>query len=148
MSTPQPTPPIRIRTLRPPEYPITIELGEDGTVTTLTVILRRPGRAGIARIANRMAIGLRNDGMGVIGERDGRGVEMDAVLAEYVHTLPDELAQIDGNGKQVTELGRPMLDAEKVPPDLYAALGEAAVRWHNSFRSVDARFGAVDGTSA
>lgn len=140
--------PIRIRTLRPPEYPIKIELGEDGAVTTLTIVLRRPGRAGIGRIANRVAIGLRNDQMGIVQDRDGRGVEMDAVLAEYVSVLPDELAILDSNGKQALDGGRPMLDGEKVPADLYAAIGEAAVAWHATFRAVDARFGAGVGAPA
>ena len=109
----------QIGALAPSEQQVTLEL-HDGR--TLRFTLRRPGRRGLANIQLRIADTYgRVMAPGLLQQNDGTGIEMDAVLAEYLAEAPAEYVQADAK----TETKRPVLK-EDMPVEIYVALGEAA----------------------
>lgn len=120
------------------------------TVTrgTRTWILTRPGRGGIARIARRIAQATDN-GMGApslaVVDLDGAGIEMEAILAEYLTSAPDDWrAQRDGKPAN-TASGTPLWAFDDCDAGEFAEVGEEARAYHRTFRDVDARFGTRPG---
>lgn len=110
-------------------------------------VLTRPGRGGVARIARRIA-GATDNGMGMpsmhLTSEDGRGIEMEAVLVEYVTTCPEDwIAKDKATGKPRYHDGttRPILDLESIDAEEFATVGEEALAFHATFRDVDRRFG-------
>jgi len=99
-------------------------------------VLRRPGRGGIGRIARRLAT-LSQDALGNIDgpllALDGAGIQMEAVLHEYLIDGPDEWRDKDAP-KQ------PAWDFDDADAELFAEVGEAAVDFHESFLETDDRF--------
>lgn len=116
-------------------------------------VLRRPGRGGLARLARRLAVAADN-GMGLVSsalmDLDGRGLEMEAILHEYLVQGPDDWRVIDPQTKKpsVRDDGRPLWSFEEADADEFAAVGEGALAFHATFRNVDARFGAGGGRPA
>lgn len=122
------------------------ELDVDGQ----RIVLRRPGRGGIERLHRRLAASLSDAYGGVNGallELDGEGIEMAAVLHEYLVEGPDEWRARDRAGKVTAdERGRPLWDFEDAEIDLFGRVGQEAVAFHRSFRGFDARFRAGAGS--
>lgn len=110
--------------------------------------LTRPGRGGIARIARRIAQATDN-GTGVpslaIADLDGIGIEMEAVLAEYLTQAPEDWQAVrDGKPAKGAD-GRSLWDFDKVDAAEFAEVGEEALTFHRTFRAVDGRFRAGAG---
>ena len=107
------------------------------------VVLKRPGRGGISRIAVRISHRIQGDP--TIAQLDGAGVEMEAILHEYLAEGPAEWRLKDSKGNPVLNEGKPVWTFEEADPDLFGRVGEAAVEFHRGFRDVDARFGVPSG---
>ena len=111
-----------------------------------TWTLTRPARGGIARIARRIAQATDN-GTGVpslaVADLDGVGIEMEAVLAEYLTDAPTDWHAKTSDGKPAkTAEGRQRYDFDKVDAAEFAEVGEEALKFHATFRAVDGRFRA------
>lgn len=116
-----------------------------------TWTLTRPGRGGIARIARRIAQATDNGG-GVpslaLADLDGVGIEMEAVLAEYLTQAPEDWQAMRDGKPAKTPDGRALYDFDKVDAGEFAEVGEEALTFHRSFRAVDGRFRAGAGQLA
>lgn len=79
---------------------------------------------------------------------DGRGLEMEALLHEYLTAGPDDWRDRDDKGTPVAVDGRPVWSFDDVDADEFGQVGEATIEFHASFRDVDRRFradGRIDG---
>jgi len=112
---------------------------EDGR----TFLFRRPGRGGIRRIARRLAIELGGGGgfnpiADALDTLDGRGLNMEALLQEYLVEAPWK--KLDPPPDAPDSADRDW-DFEEVDAAEFAAVGEEVLVFHESFREVDSRFG-------
>ena len=76
------------------------------------VVLKRPGRGGISRIAVRISHRIQGDP--TIAQLDGAGVEMEAILHEYLAEGPAEWRLKDSKGK-LLGTARPVAGAGDAP---------------------------------
>ena len=126
-----------LKSLKPKTHTVMVQFESEEGPTTFT--FKRPGRAGVARIAANIAAAFTSDHAQIREGLDGEGVRMDAVLREYLVIdagVPKELVGEFMGPNGPTRYINP----ETTPPSLWAYLGKEAVTFHDSFREVDDQF--------
>jgi hypothetical protein len=127
--------------IRPARDTAKIEVGQ----RAYEVTFKRPGFEGLKRIAKHYAVAIAdanpfNAGAPspVVESEIGRGALMEAVLREYLETAPDHWWA----GNKQPEAGKPGLVNCDQDIEEFLQVGEAALKFHGTFRDLDARLRA------